>query len=332
MKKSRLLIVAVVLIIALVAVVAVSCTATDTPAVTKDAIHVLNTGWEDAIILESNGHYGLVDTGEPGRGAYIVDYLQRLSGKKQIHLEFIIITHGHIDHMGGMEYIVKNDNVTVDKAIFKKQQLAIGESDVYNKGINACRAKNVPMITDASIDGMQLTLGDMEITLLNGAPLKGMYTTNEESICQLVKIGDVQALLAGDMVTAEHEKIVYEAVNSTVDFLKVGHHGMRDSTGTDIYAQTLSPKYAVYTNGNSWVENSNDVILGESKGKAGYDRLHALGTKQYVNTDNGGIKWTVENGVTKVEAIKEFTKKQNDENGIEQLIYEYRAEVELREI
>ena len=285
------------------------------------SIHILNTGWEDAIVLESAGHYALIDAGEPGRGPYIVDYLQRLAGSDAVHLDFIIGTHSHIDHMGGFQYILGHPAVTVGKA-YAKREAAPG-SRYYQEFAAGCEARGIALALDG-LDLLALSLGNMKITLLNGAPLAG-GTTNPESLCQLVEIDGYKALLAGDMVSEEKELGVYSQIGGTVDFLKVGHHGMGDSTGR-AFARNLRPLAAVYTNGSSWEADSNDVTLGVRKGLSGYNNLKSVGTTQYVTTDNGGVMVVFDEIGMGLRAIREFTQKG------EALIYETRAETVLRPV
>ena len=286
-----------------------------------DSIHILNTGWEDAIILESAGRYALIDAGEPGRGPYIVDYLQRLAGADAVHLDFIIGTHSHIDHMGGFKYILEHPDITVGKAYVKRE--ASPGSRYYQEFIAGCEGKGIAVIQD-SLDLLAFPLGNMTVTLLNGAPLEG-GTTNPESLCQLVETGGCKALLAGDMVTDSKELGVYNQIGEPVDFLKVGHHGMGDSTGR-AFARNLRPKAAVYTNGSSWETDSHDVTLGVKKGLSGYNNLKSVETAQYVTTDNGGVLAVFGEDGIELRAIKEFTKKG------ETLIYETREEITLRPI
>jgi len=284
------------------------------------AIHVLNTGWEDAIVLESGGRYALIDAGEPGRGPYIVNYLQRLAGGDRVHLDFIVGTHSHVDHMGGFPYILEHPDITIGKAYAKREA---GGSGHYRNFIAGCANRDIEVVLD-ELDGLELSLGNMKITLVNGAPLAG-GVSNPESLCQLVEVGGMRALLAADMVSNNKELGICRQIGRDMDFLKVGHHGMGDSTGF-LFAAMLRPKVAVYTNGSSWEADSHDVTLGVAKGASSYHNLRMAGAAQYVTTDNGGILAMFgENGMD-IRAIKEFTKKDLPS------IYELRGETELRTV
>ncbi|MBQ4186702.1 MAG: MBL fold metallo-hydrolase, partial [Firmicutes bacterium] len=62
-------------------------------------LHFLRAVWSDIILVESNGLYGLIDTGFARAFPRIKDYLDRLGVKR---LEFILITHFHKDHYGSL--------------------------------------------------------------------------------------------------------------------------------------------------------------------------------------------------------------------------------------
>ena len=100
------------------------------PDASSTMLHFINTGSSDAILIESNGHYGLIDTGNPyqyiknevehvnideSKGERnqwtsdpdasvqaVIDYLNYMKVKK---LEFILGTHAHSDHIGGVPAI-----------------------------------------------------------------------------------------------------------------------------------------------------------------------------------------------------------------------------------
>ena len=91
----------------------------------EDRIHFLKVGSSDCILIESNGKYGLVDASNPSNSEYgfnnsiyngssAVSYLNFLGAK---HLDFIIGTHSHSDHIGGIPEICDAVNTDGDAFI-----------------------------------------------------------------------------------------------------------------------------------------------------------------------------------------------------------------------
>ena len=96
----------------------------------RDNIYFFHTGSSDCMLIESNGHYGLVDTSnrysrtitDSNGETYVVTQNEALSNQdyfysgKDIakyivnalgvdHIDFVVGTHGHSDHIGGVEEI-----------------------------------------------------------------------------------------------------------------------------------------------------------------------------------------------------------------------------------
>ena len=103
-----------------------------------DKVHFISVGPGDAILVESNGNYGLVDTGNPSNndntelfqseyfnqekfgGKKVKDYLIGLGVKR---LDFILMTHVHSDHIGGipdLEGFIDKDTVIIYKEFINK--------------------------------------------------------------------------------------------------------------------------------------------------------------------------------------------------------------------
>lgn len=247
-------------------------TVTDAKELKKDdCIHFLNTDSSDAILIESNGHFALVDCGEDsdnprgfeelvyrGYENEILQYLKDNATAKdgKVHLDFVLGTHSHSDHIGGFDTIISDEDVVIDVAYLKKYDASIINShevekwdnqEVYDQMVDALHAKHVPIISE--ILDPRLKLGDFDITLFNTE-----YDTsgeiigeNDNSFGLLVEKAGKKIFLAGDIdnKTGDEDRLGKEI--GKVDVLKVGHHSYSESTSKN-WLKTLNPEVCVITN------------------------------------------------------------------------------------
>ena len=113
----------------------VTVTTTPLPATTssktEEKIHFIKVDSSDATLIESNGKYGLIDVSNPfntgnklfddsiGNGTMVLKYLQNLG---VTHLEFIIASHPHSDHIGGIPELVNNSTLVDSNTTFIHKQ------------------------------------------------------------------------------------------------------------------------------------------------------------------------------------------------------------------
>lgn len=234
-------------------------------------IHFLNVGHSDCIILESNGHFAMIDAAEdtdypadkpnlklPGYEDVVVDYLLKncINNDGRVVLDFVLGTHAHSDHIGGFDTVIDNDNIIVHKAYLKpyKEDGIVryeverwDNLEVYTQMKDALQRKGVPIIEE--FENEQFELGDFNITLLNGSykVRNKKVGENANSVVTLVEAFGQRALLAGDInYKCGDERIIANKVGK-VDLLKVGHHGYFYSTST-YWTKKLNPDIAVIPN------------------------------------------------------------------------------------
>lgn len=240
----------------------------------SSSIHFLKTGYSDCIILESEGHYAMIDAAEdtdfppdkpnlnlPGYEKEVCAYLEKncRGDNGRVTLDFILATHAHSDHIGGFDTVINHSEIDVKKAflkpyhdenVFIAERLRWDNLEVYRQMKTALIKNSVPITEE--FDGHIEKLGDFTLTFFNGIYKKPRfkYGENVNSVVVLAEANGQKALLAGDMdYTNGGEKKIAKKVGR-VNLLKVGHHGYFGSTSF-YWIKKLMPKYAVVCNSKS---------------------------------------------------------------------------------
>lgn len=238
---------------------------------TGDRIYFLNTGSSDAILIESNGKYALVDAAEDsdnprgfpelvfeGMEEYVCDAVKKIAGDEngKATLEFVLGTHSHSDHIGGFDTLILDEDITVKTAYLKDYDESFireyeienwDNKEVYQQMVDACNQREVPIISDISEE--TFTFGNFTMKFCNTADTDSAEPVgeNENAIGLLIGKGEYRAFLAADINNYDGDEDRLAAEIGRINLLKVGHHGYDGSTTKD-YVQTLSPEIAVVTN------------------------------------------------------------------------------------
>ena len=272
-------------------------------------IHFLNTGSSDCIIIESNGHFAMVDAGEdsdypankphlnyPGYEEEVCDYLLKncASADGTVTLDFVVGTHAHSDHIGGFDTVINHPKIIVKKAylkpynekdIFIYERLSWDNTEVYEQMKNALIENDVEIVED--FDELKRTLGYFEVTFYNGKYKKHFlkYGENVNSVVTLLECNGFRSLLAGDLNNKDFDEHRLADKIGKVDILKVGHHGYPFSSSRK-WLKTLSPKYSV-------VCNFEKKIYPHIKRRL----VNEIGTKLFCTADLNGVKFDFDNGL-----------------------------------
>lgn len=248
-------------------------------------IHFINTkakSGSDAILLESNGHYALIDMGEdydfpdgsdpryPSRWGIsmrnyqvledrLIRHLDQIGVKK---LDFIIGTHVHSDHIGGADEIL--NRYQVGKFYLKKYSddritANWGLWDNlfnYDNALRAAQKRGVTLIQNITDEDSHFKLGDMDIQLYNykneydaDGNLKKVLDDNSNSIVSVVTVAGKRIYLGGDLDNAEGAEDKLGPVIGKVDMMKWNHHYDATISNTINFLENLSPKMIIQTTG-----------------------------------------------------------------------------------
>lgn len=236
-----------------------------------DLIHFLPTGTSDAILLESDGHFALVDCAEDtdnprgfewlnlkGFEDEVISYLKKTAADKdgKIHLDFILGTHAHSDHLGGFDTLIKDESFIIDRAYLKRYDESRINSyerekwdnlEVYEQTVEALKSRNIPIIED--ITETEFPFGNMAIKLFN-TEYDTVHTDigeNDNAIGMLIEINEKRIFLAADIENETGDEDNIARILGKVDLLKVGHHSYNSASSVG-FLKALDPEYCVVTN------------------------------------------------------------------------------------
>ena len=85
---------------------------TENHSISDAELHFISTGNSDAILIEQGGKFALIDAGDNDDESTVVNYLKEQGVDE---LEYLIATHYHADHIGGLDAVV--NNFKINKAL-----------------------------------------------------------------------------------------------------------------------------------------------------------------------------------------------------------------------
>ena len=233
------------------------------PVGANSKIHFIGIGVNnDAILIESNGRYGMVDSGEKedrtdgliGCTAQVVHYL-KMHGVKQ--LDFYIATHAHSDHIGNAESILREfptKKVYIgkynDEYIYEKKN-RWDNQQIYDNLVKTAKETGAELIQDFDSTNTKFSLGDLRIQIYNyerkvdqNGNRIAVWDDNVNSLITLVKSGDNTVLLTGDDTPASFAMLPDDVKNVTV--LKLAHHGDPHNNTIEIL-EKMNPQISIQT-------------------------------------------------------------------------------------
>ena len=247
----------------------------------KNKLNILffDVGQADSELIFYNGKTILIDSGNTNDGENIVNGIKSLGISK---LDYVIGTHVHEDHIGGMSYIV--DEIEIGN--FYLPYNTKTTSSYYKRLLNSLTEKNIG-IEEATV-GDKIQIDDLICEIMS-VDNEEPEDANDASIVTQITYGELKYLFMGDATSRNENSREWE----DVDILKVGHHGSNTSSTERFLKQTLA-EIAIIPVGK---ENSYGLPKQEI-----LNRLNNLGSKIY-RTDIDGTIQILSDGKTN-EVIK----------------------------
>jgi competence protein ComEC len=222
----------------------------------KGEVSFIDVGQGDSILIKlpyNRGNY-LIDTGgtisfsseewkqkkqnfEVGQDV-LVPYLK---GKGIATLDLLILTHGDMDHIGGSLSLLKELKVKKILLPFVSSEKSSVEIKLEKLAIK----QNIEI--SYMFEGLSWKVEESEFTIL--AP-PGNYSgeKNDGSIVISARIAGVSWLFTGDLGKEGEELLVKNYPIMTINVLKIGHHGSKNSTSKD-FIRHFTPEYSIISVG-----------------------------------------------------------------------------------
>jgi competence protein ComEC len=224
----------------------------------------LDVGQGDAVLIRTPGaRWALMDAGPPSgfRSGGAPPVLGELRRRGVRRLEAMLLSHPHLDHIGGAPAIFSEIpvGVVVDPGMPRG-------SDAFVELLEAAEGRGSGW--RAARTGDRYPMDGVELRILNSLEREraggGGDVVNENSLVVLLTFGAFSALLTGDAPIDVEETVV--GSSGPVDVLKVGHHGSRTSSSV-AFLRSARPAVAVISVGReNRYGHPHDVVLERLEG------------------------------------------------------------------
>lgn len=267
----------------------------------------------DATLMESNGHYLLLDTCMPKGSTNVIKKLKSMGVKKLS----VYISHYHDDHIGALPSILKDGYFSVEKIYLPDASYMYGSnkdtkwftthSDLYEQSVNLAKQKGVQVITLREGDSLDCGLVHGRVLFQQLRPEftgnkndHGQVITyiNNHSLVTMFECGKFRFLTAGDLEKSGEQELLDRGINISADIFKLSHHG-GSSSNIQPFLNAVGASVYYYTN-----PNERTKLLQEGWCKANVNYVQSRGGNLFHPLVNGHVTFSVTGGMVSVNTVR----------------------------
>lgn len=200
-------------------------------------LHVLDVGQGQAVLVEEDGHYSLIDGGSRASSSYVISYLKQQGVEK---LDYLIASHYDEDHISGL--IGALHVFSVDTILCPDY---FSDTQIYESFIDSAETSGAIMIHPYS--GEEYVSGDMDLLIVGPDNYKSDIENNR-SIAVKISYGDVSVMVGGDAESKAEETMISSGLDLDADIYLANHHGS-DTSSTDNFLNAVTPVYTIISCG-----------------------------------------------------------------------------------
>lgn len=253
-------------------------------------IHFIDVGEGDATLIVCDGEAMLIDGGEANQSSKIYSYLKTHKIDK---IKYLVATHGHSDHVGGLSAAL--NYAEVETVLSSTTSYP---TDVFEGFLRQLDKNDLSI--NVAVKGDIYELGAAKVLVVG--PSKNFDNENDNSLVIKVNYGSTSFLIAGDAErAAESDMIADSALYLSSTVLRVGHHGSDTSTSYP-FLREIMPSYAVISVGdeNTYGHPHETVLRRLEDAESEILRTDVHGTI-IMHSDGANITYVVERNGEPVE-------------------------------
>lgn len=237
------------------------------------SVYFIDVGQADSILVTNKAEAMLIDAGNNEDGEDVVNFIKE---KEITKLNYVIGTHPHEDHIGGLDDVINSD-IEIENVFMPKIQT---NTRTFENVLDAVENKNLSIT--APIKGDTFKIGDANCQVMTDSILD-KNNLNLSSIVIRLEYGNNSFLFMGDSEEENEKTITWPKT----DVLKVGHHGSNTSS-SESFLNQVKPNYAVIMVGK---DNSyglpKEIILERLKNiRSQIYRTDEMGTIEITSNGN----------------------------------------------
>jgi competence protein ComEC len=159
------------------------------------------------------------------------------------HLDAIVVTHAHEDHIGGLAALIEN---------FHPAELWTGadpsDDPRWRSLVAGARQQGVRLKVHHAGESFSWGGAAVDVLWPDAGHVSQPRTRNNDSLVLRLGYGSTSFLLTGDIESAVERSLVAAGTLRQADVLKIAHHGSRSSTTAE-FLEEVRPTFAVLSAG-----------------------------------------------------------------------------------
>ena len=200
-------------------------------------IHCLDVGQGDSTLIIGENQVMLIDGAERNYSDEICQHLTNHGIKK---IDYLVATHPHDDHIGGMADIMSQ--FSVGCLVLTEEY---SEINAYQNMLSSAHDFQIPTLVPKV--GDSIPFEDASCIVLGPVSLDRNNSNNNTMILKL-QHGKNKFLFMGDAEKDQEKALAEQSFDLKADFLRVGHHGS-DGSSQPFFLQEVQPEIAVISCG-----------------------------------------------------------------------------------